>query len=43
MIPGHSFGAYSNPLALKIALGDPEPFLGEGKGFEMKIPVIEYS
>ena len=34
MILGVSFGVYPNPLALKIASGEPEPFLGEGKRFE---------
>ena len=36
MILGLSFGVYANPLALKIASGEREPFIGEGKKFEMK-------
>ena len=36
MILGLSFGVYPNPLALKIAPGEREPFIGEGKRFEMK-------
>ena len=31
-----SFGVYPNPLVLKIASGEREPFTGEGKRFEMK-------
>ena len=36
MILGLSFGVYPNPLALKIASEKREPFIGEGKRFEMK-------
>ena len=36
MILGLSFGVYPNPLALKIASGEREPFIGERKRFEMK-------
>ena len=36
MILGLSFGVYPNRLALKIASGEREPFIGEGKRFEMK-------
>ena len=31
MILGLSFGVYPNPLTLKIASGEREPFTGEGK------------
>ena len=36
MILGLPFGVYPNPLALKIASEEREPFIGEGKRFEMK-------
>ena len=36
MILGLLFGVYPNPLALKIASGEREPFIGEGEKFEMK-------
>ena len=36
VIIGFLFGVYLNPLALKIASGEREPFIGEGKRFEMK-------
>ena len=36
MILGPSFGVYPNPLALKVASGERELFLGEGKRFERK-------
>ena len=36
MILGLSFGVYPNPLALKIASGERELFIDEGKRFEMK-------
>ena len=36
MILGLSFGVHPNPLALKIASGEREPFVGEAKKFEMK-------
>ena len=36
MILGLSFDVYPNPLALKIASGEREPFIGEGNRFEMK-------
>ena len=36
MILDLSFGVYPNSLALKIASGEREPFIGEEKKFEMK-------
>ena len=36
MILGLSFDVYLNPLALKIASGEREPFIDERKRFEMK-------
>ena len=36
VILGLSFGVYPNPLALKIASVEREPFIGEGKRLEMK-------